>query len=135
MSKHRERCGICGRLKDEGQCLGPHVKPLRRRHEELESNSEPEPSHDVIDLSPSEMYSQALSRRDAAVMAKPVSTRRRSKEFPSSETSPKHLRRHPATPMCPVCDVPMQLLNETATLLIYGCKLCRLGLSVKRRID
>jgi hypothetical protein len=135
MSKQRERCGICGRLKDEGKCLGPHVKPLRRRHTELESKSEPQPSHDVIDLSPNEMYSQALSRRDAAVMATPVSTRRRSKESPSSETSPQHVRRPAATPMCPVCDVPMQLLNETAALLIYGCKLCRLGLSVKRSID
>jgi CRISPR/Cas system-associated protein Cas10 (large subunit of type III CRISPR-Cas system) len=135
MPKHRERCGICGRSKVEGQCLGPHIKQLRRRHKELESNSEPQSSHDVIDLSPRDMYSQALSRRDAGVMSKPVSTRRRSKEFHSSEKSPKHVRRHSATPMCPVCDVPMQLLDETATLLIYRCKLCRLGLSVKRSID
>ena len=60
----RKRCGICGRLKIDAECLGTHIGDLRRRLHDLSARFE----SDSLSLrTPKERYEEALRRRDATL--------------------------------------------------------------------
>lgn len=63
-SDFRKRCGICGRLKTDAECLGTHIATLRRRQYGLSARSDSDSSSL---LTPKERYEQALRRRDTGL--------------------------------------------------------------------
>jgi hypothetical protein len=130
MTKKKERCGICGRLKTPAGCGGPHIESVRR----LLRTVEREVRSDLFDeLTPAERYSHALERRDTATPAKPSSPRHQA--IDGSTKAPGAGVDGPSASNCPVCDVSMELVTETPDVFIYICGLCRLGLSVKRETN
>lgn len=134
MLKNRERCGICGRLKGAGGCVGPHIESIRRLLRTVAHEDDPDP---VDDLTPTERYSQAVERRDTAAAAKALSPRRRVSDEPPEmrEASDQAIQSRQSLPRCPACNTPMGFVTGTADLLIYVCDSCRVGLSVKRGTD
>ena len=90
---------------------------------------EPESSRE---LTPTERFARALSRRDRAPAAVPgPDARSQRAERRVAQTSKDDEVYQPRS-RCPVCNVMMICVGETAAALLYRCERCRAGLSVPR---